>query len=183
MENPKKGKIMTSINEKIRTILSTYHPRTTFKDELVDEIKGLIETETKSPKGTKKSLDQYGLFLKGGISSAIDQKVDGKRDWESLGIAINRFDSYLNPDLPTWEMDPFAWIALDPFSRFLVLTGHSKSGWSSGGSRRIDGLKVPSSTGKSYDRKRDDLNNRLIAMDMEIGETIMRDGETVRLSI
>ena len=132
----------------------------------------------------KAGLDQRAKFLKAGIASAIDAKVDGKRDWETLGKAINDFDAYMNPDLDTWEMDPFAWEALSPFARYLALTGHCKSGFKTGGSRRIDGLKIPSSTGKAYDQKREAFANRMSACDMTVMDTIVNgEGEAVRLSI
>ena len=151
---------------------------------LTAELEAMKSSGPKSSGPVKAPLDQYAMFLKAGVASAIDAKDDkGKRDWETLGVAINRFDTYRNPDLPTWNVNPFTWMALDGFSRFLALTGHHKSGWSNGGSRRIDGLKIPSSTGKAYDKKREAFARRMGDLGLTAAETITEGDATVRLAI
>ena len=117
-----------------------------------------------------------------GIVAAIKKKVDGRRDWEALGRAIHAYDmaSGAFDDLGAYTLDESVWVAMSSFERYLVYTGHCRSGWSNGGGRSIAGLKIPTSNGRGYDKKRRRLAERLNAYGLECSTTVRRGGETVR---
>ena len=122
-----------------------------------------------------------------GVVEALTVKIDGRRDWETLGRAIHRFDKAAGGAVANregWDCPADVWNALTGYQRFLCMTGHNKTGWAHGGPRTIYGVKCPSHTGSGYDKQRDRLKTALEAMGLDCGEYIRNaEGLVVMLNI
>ena len=120
------------------------------------------------------------------IAEATEAKIDGRRDWETLGYAIHAFDKEMGGAIAarSWDCPADIWNALTGYQRFLCLTGHNKTGWSKGGPRTIYGVKCPSHSGTGYDKQRERLKVALEAMGFECGEHLRRpDGLVAMLQV
>ena len=169
-----------------------YHPDDApepFTVEMLAEVRKIVAVVKASGRsGASKvaTLTEHERECLDNIAVALNAKVDGRRDWEALGLAIWTFDDAHGGETVSrgWDCPDDVWNALTSYQRFLCLTGHNKTGWGHGGPRTIYGVKCPAHNGSGYDKQRDRLKTALEAMGLTCNETIKDEaGQTLMLNV
>ena len=117
------------------------------------------------------------------LSAQCARLPNGKRrDWERLATLLNEHDQAHEDFAGTKRVAASAdlWKPLDGFQRYVLLTMHHKAGRANGGGRTINlngsRLKVPTSVGAAYQKKREHVFEAMVAANYTFSAGPLVDG-------